>query len=436
MKTLITFFLVLAASASLHAQESSETFYQIRLEDQATGHGVMLRPATAMSSSYTLTWPASIPVFGSPTEIKALTVNSSTNFSWSNMAQLNGSAGQVGYFTSASEMTGSPSLTWDNTNARLTLTSAIAGPALSLTKSGVQTALSTGLSVENLSTATTTGANKVALNVVSTGAILDTNRGMTVSVAGGGVNYAATFSGGNVGIGTSAPNTSLDVNGTWAVRELNFTGSLSSGATFNNNVDFGSTNAASYVRIGTSMSASWSLTGLVGGTDGKRIDIYNATGHVLTIKNENAGSSAANRIRTSNGGDIVVNNGAMVGLIYSANESRWRIFSLSPLNVQTLAGLSNVTTVAANTVLPVSTSSYVKITNTTANYQVLLEDGIVIGQICVVHNVEASTKDISFKTSSPTNIAGVAASLNSVGPGMAYFFVWDGTYWQLISRKS
>jgi len=435
MKTLITLFLVLAASASLRAQESSETFYQVRLEDQATGHGVMLRPATTMTSSYTLTWPASIPTFSTPTEIKALTVNSSTNFSWANMAQLNGTAGQVGYFTSASEMTGSPSLTWDNTNARLTLTSAIAGPALSLTKSGVQTALSTGLSVENLSTATTTGANKVALNVVSTGAILDTNRGMTVTVAGGGVNYAATFSGGNVGVGTSTPNTSLDVNGAWAVRERNFTGTLSTGTTFNNNVDFGTSNSASYVRVGTALGADWSMTGLAGGFDGKRVDIYNATGRVLTIKNENTGSSAANRIRTSNGGDIVVNNGAMVGLIYSANESRWRIFSLSPLNVQTLAGLSNVTTTGANQTLPVSTSSYVKVLNTTANYQVLMENGIIIGQICVVHNIDASTKDISFDNSGTGNVA-VPASQNSVGPGMAYFFVWDGSLWQLVGRKS
>ena len=41
-----------------------------------------------------------------------------------------------------------------------------------------------------------------------------TNTGLVVNATGGTTNYAATFSGGNVGIGTTAPSQALEVAGT------------------------------------------------------------------------------------------------------------------------------------------------------------------------------------------------------------------------------
>ena len=45
-------------------------------------------------------------------------------------------------------------------------------------------------------------------------------RGLDVNVSGTGTNYAATFSGGNVGVGTKTPNSTLQVNGSQSVAVL------------------------------------------------------------------------------------------------------------------------------------------------------------------------------------------------------------------------
>ncbi|MFN6963199.1 MAG: tail fiber domain-containing protein [Pyrinomonadaceae bacterium] len=90
---------------------------------------------------------------------------------------------------------------------------------------------SSGVQVDNLSTnIVKDGLVKNGLVVQSTGAFTgDTgaatkNYGLTVTVAGADENYAATFSGGNVGIGTTAPQDALTVNGMIRVSTLGSAG--------------------------------------------------------------------------------------------------------------------------------------------------------------------------------------------------------------------
>lgn len=77
-----------------------------------------------------------------------------------------------------------------------------------------------GQSITNTSTTTTDGLTKTGLNISSTGAwtgATNINRGLVVNVAGGTTNYAALFTGGNVGIKTTTPRASLDVVATDAI---------------------------------------------------------------------------------------------------------------------------------------------------------------------------------------------------------------------------
>lgn len=69
------------------------------------------------------------------------------------------------------------------------------------------------------------------------------------------------------------------------------------------------------------------LQGIAAGSDGKELLIYNASSGALTLKHENAGASAADRIITSDGNDLVVAQYNAVELIYDTGASRWLAIS-------------------------------------------------------------------------------------------------------------
>lgn len=80
--------------------------------------------------------------------------------------------------------------------------------------SAAKTAAYTGVLHDVFDTSSTASVNKVGMDIESTGVWTGTsaiNTGLVVNATGGTTNYAATFSGGNVGIGTTVPTTTLQI---------------------------------------------------------------------------------------------------------------------------------------------------------------------------------------------------------------------------------
>ena len=66
------------------------------------------------------------------------------------------------------------------------------------------------------------------------------------------------------------------------------------------------------------------VTGIASGTPGRRL-VLQATGGPLTLKNDDAGSDAANRILTSSGADATIPDEQTAILVYDGTSQRWRL---------------------------------------------------------------------------------------------------------------
>lgn len=71
------------------------------------------------------------------------------------------------------------------------------------------------------------------------------------------------------------------------------------------------------------------LQGISAPSSSVRMVVYNASGSNLTVKHENTGASAPNRIITKDGTDLIVVPSASVEFIYDLSDSRWRVVSTS-----------------------------------------------------------------------------------------------------------
>ena len=154
---------------------------------------------------------------------------------------------------------------------------------------------------------------------VMLGAIGDTStygviQGFGPGNVGADLVFQSTLSGGHLGVNTEAPNTMLDVNGDFALRDTTIT--LVNGV--NSNVSVG---GYSFIRI-VGPSAAFSVTGLSGGVDGKIVILYNTTTQNMTITND-ATSTVGNRIYTMSGANIVTTGTGTITMIYSLTDTHW-----------------------------------------------------------------------------------------------------------------
>lgn len=82
--------------------------------------------------------------------------------------------------------------------------------------------------------------------------------------------------------------------------------------------------ATERVRI-TGPTGAFSVGGFVGGIDGRKLRIYNSVAQTMTIVNEDASSTAANRITTTTGGNVALGTTAksFFTISYDGTDSRW-----------------------------------------------------------------------------------------------------------------
>lgn len=73
--------------------------------------------------------------------------------------------------------------------------------------------------------------------------------------------------------------------------------------------------------------ASRNITGLANGADGRMVYLVNVGANNIVLQNQNAGSSAANRIITGTGADVTLAPDNAATLIYDAASQRWRVLS-------------------------------------------------------------------------------------------------------------
>ena len=120
------------------------------------------------------------------------------------------------------------------------------------------------------------------------------------------------------GLGTNSPNLLLDINGPYASRGAAITNLVNG---LNSNITLP---ASSYVRL-SGPTGAYSVGGFTGGTDGRQLAIYNTINQTLTLKNEDNLSTAANRIKTLTGADVVLASGLTSSALftYDATDQRW-----------------------------------------------------------------------------------------------------------------
>jgi hypothetical protein len=168
-------------------------------------------------------------------------------------------------------------------------------------EAAAKTATYTSALIDALDTSSTASVNKVGMDIESTGTWNGTNAvntGLIVNATGGTTNYAATFSGGNVGIGTTNPVGALTVNST----SLN---SLSVGV--NSDAAHAVAQISKSLSVVASSASNSSIVGAVA------FDYYNAgvspswSGALLTYNGTSVAGSTYG-VTTANTGQLIFQN--------------------------------------------------------------------------------------------------------------------------------
>ncbi len=178
-----------------------------------------------------------------------------------------------------------------------------------------------------------------AASAISIGASSSNSHPNSVAIGAG----AFTTSDNQIVLGTSAETVSIPgkltgtidastmTNGTWrgqttATSDLSFTrANITTLANGNNAaVNFGSETV--YAKIKPGPTAAFAINGIAGGRNGRILVIENATGQAMTIAYDSGvDGTAANRIRTMTGADVILSGLAICELIYDSELSRWKL---------------------------------------------------------------------------------------------------------------
>lgn len=186
-----------------------------------------------------------------------------------------------------------------------------------------------------------------------------------------------------------------------------------------NTNDYAPTGLSTASTLRLSASAAYNLTGLTGGEDGRILLLHNVGSFTITLKDENAGSTAANRFALSADVQLVPDTSTM--LQWDATSSRWRVIGGSGVSPTTTLGDLIKRGASVDTRLPIGTT----------------------GQVLTVVGGEpawlaASTGAVL--SDAPARLwfgpSGVTIELFSSQAGGDPHLVWDGSQWVMFYWKT
>lgn len=179
------------------------------------------------------------------------------------------------------------------------------------------TALTGIVPVANGGTGTATGS------ITGTGALTFTSGGATKVILKPGTDSTTAVqvqnAAGTAVVSVDTTNSRVNIVGRFATSK----GSVACVNGANNNLALP---AAAYVSV-TGPSGAFNITGFVAGADGQHLELWNPTGQVMTIKDQNGGSSAGNQIFTNTGADVVLGALSFMSFIYDSGSAIWVVRS-------------------------------------------------------------------------------------------------------------
>ncbi|MCU0327237.1 MAG: hypothetical protein MUF45_18740 [Spirosomaceae bacterium] len=186
------------------------------------------------------------------------------------------------------------------------------------------------------------GYTGAAFTGISSGAIIfKTTENWTTIANGSQIVFGTTPNGttsrrdrmtishdGNVGIGNFSPTAKLHVDGDFALKKK----ILLAG---NGGVSNLNRNGASVISVADPTlpapngGGSETINSIADGVDGMILYVYPRQGTSITLVNEHAGSTAANRIITYTATNVTITNNGGCTLIYDGAVQRWRMISVA-----------------------------------------------------------------------------------------------------------
>jgi hypothetical protein len=152
-------------------------------------------------------------------------------------------------------------------------------------------------------------------NLFSSNRIANTHTGVLTAFVGAN-NAIQSTNGRQTGINVATPLNTFDISGGLSLRDQSIT--LVNGG--NNNVTLPSNAGTLYVAGPT---GAYNISGIAGGSSGRKITIVNYTTQTLTLNHNSGSSSAGNRILIGGSADIAITGFGAVELVYVAGASAW-----------------------------------------------------------------------------------------------------------------
>lgn len=190
-----------------------------------------------------------------------------------------------------------------------------------------------------LTLSTTSGTAASILGLTSGNVVAGVTLGSGLSLSGG--TLSATGGSGSPGGSTTQVQynnsgsfdgaTGLTVDGSENVsvtQAVSFSGDIAPSNLSGTNNDYAPTGFSTASTLLQTNSSGAIVTGIAGGADGRWITWHNTGSNNLIFRNENALSTAANRLLLG-GGDVTLRADGTAGFRYDATASRWRLVYLT-----------------------------------------------------------------------------------------------------------